>query len=56
MFEMPTAAQLGRKNAEFALEFLQRRNIEVVQSEVGGTRGRKLIFNTDEGTACLTLI
>ncbi|HKS23447.1 MAG TPA: chemotaxis protein CheD [Thermoanaerobaculia bacterium] len=56
MFEMPAAAQLGKKNAEMALGFLQRRGIEVVQSEVGGTRGRKLIFNTDEGTACLTLI
>jgi chemotaxis protein CheD len=56
MFEMPAAAQLGRKNAEMALEFLQRRGIEVVQSDVGGTRGRKLIFHTDEGTTWLTLI
>jgi chemotaxis protein CheD len=56
MFELPAAAQLGRKNAELALDYLKRRGIEVVQSDVGGTRGRKLIFNTDEGTACLTLI
>jgi len=56
MFELPAAAQLGRKNAELALDDLKRRGIEVVQSDVGGTRGRKLIFNTDEGTACLTLI
>ena len=56
MFELPAAAQLGRKNAEVALEFLQRRGIEIVQSDVGGTRGRKLIFQTDEGTAWLTLI
>ncbi|HEV2721356.1 MAG TPA: chemotaxis protein CheD [Thermoanaerobaculia bacterium] len=56
MFEMPAAAQLGRKNADVAIEFLQRRGIEIVEIDVGGTRGRKLIFNTDEGTTCLTLI
>jgi len=56
MFELPAAAQLGRKNADLALDFLQRRGIEVVQSDVGGARGRKVIFNTDEGTTCLTLI
>ncbi len=56
MLELPAAAQLGRKNAELAHDFLQRRGIEIVESDVGGTRGRKLIFHTDEGTACLTLI
>ena len=56
MFDMPTAAQLGRKNADVAIAFLQRRGIEIVEIDVGGSRGRKVIFNTDEGTACLTLI
>ena len=54
--EMQSADHLGRKNAAVALEYLKRRCIEVVQTDVGGNRGRKLIFNTDEGSACLTLI
>ena len=54
--EMQSSAHLGQKNADVALDFLKRRGIEVVQAEVGGNRGRKLIFNTDEGTAWLTLI
>jgi chemotaxis protein CheD len=57
MFEaMRSSAHLGRKNADFALDALSKRGIEVVQVEVGGNRGRKLIFNTDEGSACLTSI
>ena len=54
--EMRSAAHLGQKNAEVALEFLKRRGIEVLQTDVGGNRGRKLVFHTDEGTAWLTLI
>jgi chemotaxis protein CheD len=54
--EMQSSAHLGQKNADVALDFLKRRGIEVVQAEVGGNRGRKLIFHTDEGTTWLTLI
>jgi chemotaxis protein CheD len=54
--EMQSADHLGRKNAAVALEYLKRRGIEVVQTDVGGNRGRKLIFHTDEGSTCLTLI
>jgi chemotaxis protein CheD len=53
---MQSADHLGRKNADVAMEFLRRSGIDVVEVEVGGNRGRKLIFNTDEGTACLTTI
>jgi len=57
MFEqMQSATHLGQKNADLALEYLNRRGIEIVRSDVGGNRGRKLTFHTDEGTACLTLI
>jgi chemotaxis protein CheD len=57
MFEqMQTPAHLGQKNAAVALEFLERRGVEIVQTDVGGNRGRKLIFHTDEGTSWLTLI
>ena len=54
--QMQSAVHLGQKNADVAMEFLRRRGIEIVQADVGGTRGRKLIFHTDEGTAWLTLI
>ena len=54
--EMPSSAHLGQKNADVALEFLKRRGIEIVQTDVGGNRGRKLIFHTDEGTTWLTSI
>lgn len=53
---MQTAQHLGVKNAEMAMDDLSRRGIEVVQVDVGGTHGRKLSFNTDEGSACLTTI
>jgi len=54
--QMQSSAHLGQKNADLALDFLARRGIAVVQSDTGGSRGRKLIFHTDEGTAWLTLI
>jgi chemotaxis protein CheD len=40
---------LGDRNVQIALDFLGRRNIRLVEKEVGGTRGRKLIFQTDDG-------
>jgi chemotaxis protein CheD len=58
MFEpMRTAAgHLGEKNAAMAAEMLAARNIPVVESHTGGTRGRKLAFHTHEGLAWQTLI
>jgi chemotaxis protein CheD len=54
--EMQSAAHLGKKNADLALEFLARNGIEIVQVDTGGNRGRKLTYRTDEGTACLKSI
>jgi chemotaxis protein CheD len=53
---MQTAQHLGAKNADLALEFLHKRGIQVVQTDLGGTQGRKLSFNTDEGSVCLSKI
>jgi len=53
---MQSADHLGHKNAELALDFLYRAGIEVVQADTGGDRGRKVIYQTDEGTACLISI
>jgi chemotaxis protein CheD len=40
---------LGDRNVQIAVDFLGRRDIRLVQKEVGGTRGRKLVFQTDDG-------
>jgi len=53
---MQSATHLGNQNVEVALEFLGRRGVEIVQVDVGGDRGRKLVFHTDEGAAWLTTI
>ena len=42
---------LGLKNVNVALEILDRAGIAVVATDVGGARGRKLLFHTGEGTA-----
>ena len=42
---------MGQLNVQATLRFLQEKGIRVVQSEVGGTRGRKLVFQTDDGRA-----
>ncbi|HWW60046.1 MAG TPA: chemotaxis protein CheD, partial [Thermoanaerobaculia bacterium] len=54
--QMQSAMHLGAKNVEMALDHISRRGIEIVETDVGGTRGRKLIFNTDEGSTCLKSI
>jgi chemotaxis protein CheD len=57
MFEqMKSAQHLGQKNINLALDFLSLRGIDIVQTDVGGDRGRKLRFHTDEGDAWLNLI
>jgi len=47
----PTMAPLGGKNVDVALEFLAAHRIPVVESDVGGSRGRRLVINTDDGRA-----
>ena len=54
--ELKSAASLGQKNVELALDFLARFAIDVIEIDTGGNRGRKLIFRTDEGSACLKSI
>lgn len=40
---------LGEANVKAVTHFLKMNGIRIEQSEVGGTRGRKLIFHTDDG-------
>lgn len=42
---------MGEMNVKATTHFLQMNGIRLVQNEVGGTRGRKLVFHTDDGRA-----
>lgn len=42
---------LGDRNVQAVTHFLKANSIRLLQSEVGGTRGRKLVFHTDDGAA-----
>jgi chemotaxis protein CheD len=46
----PTQNHLGMRNANAALEILAASRIPVTAQDIGGTRGRKLAFNTDDGS------
>jgi chemotaxis protein CheD len=43
--------RLGEENAILALRLLEEAHIPVLDHDVGGSRGRKLVFFADEGTA-----
>jgi len=45
------AMSLGARNVAAALELLKNAGISVVAQQTGGSHGRKLIFNTDDGAA-----
>ena len=44
---------LGSRNVEIALKFLSERGIRIVEKQVGGTQGCKLVFQTDDGCSWL---
>src|SRR5262249_32705984 len=45
------ARTLGGDNVQVALDLLRDEHVQVISEDVGGTRGRKLAFNTIDGTA-----
>ena len=47
---------LGAKNVELGLKVLRQEGIRVVADDVGGRRGRKVIFHTDSGVALVRVI
>lgn len=46
-----TGNALGLKNVELAVRALQDEGIPILGGEVGGERGRKLVFHVDDGAA-----
>jgi len=48
---IPRGRRLGEENAILALRLLEEARIPVLDKDVCGSRGRKLVFFADEGTA-----
>ena len=44
---------IGQRNIEFATESLKAHGIKIISSDVGGFQGRKIIFDTAEGTVLM---
>ena len=44
---------MGGKNTEFAMSFLEKENIQVVSSDLGGKDSRNIYFHTDSGDVFL---
>jgi chemotaxis protein CheD len=51
MHSLALKEDLGASNVSFALEWLARHAIPVVAQDVGGDRGRKLLFSSVDGAA-----
>lgn len=44
---------VGQRNIEFALEALETHRIPILGSDLGGKQGRKVIFNSGDGTVLM---
>ena len=44
---------IGKRNIELAEGMLEQRKIRIISSDLGGNRGRKIIFNTEDGTVLM---
>jgi chemotaxis protein CheD len=47
---------LGLQNVDIAMRLLAERSIPILAQDVGGERGRKLIFHTDTGGSWIRLL
>ena len=47
---------VGKRNAEFAINFLKEERIRVICRDVGGNKARKILFHTDTGEVFLKRI
>jgi chemotaxis protein CheD len=48
--------RLGDENARLALESLSALGIPVIEQDLGGTKGRKLVFHSDDGAAWIRIL
>lgn len=56
VFRGTANGQLGNRNAEVALQTLTEAGISVIQRDVAGTSGRKVLFNTGTGDVRVNLV
>jgi chemotaxis protein CheD len=49
----PAVTCIGHKNSRVALELLELAGIPVIGRDLGGQRGRKIVFHTDTGSVSL---
>jgi len=54
--EQSTFFDIGRRNAELALEMLEIEKINIVAQSIGGNKGRKIYFNTKTGEVLQKLL
>jgi chemotaxis protein CheD len=48
--------RLGDENARLALESLDALGIPVVEKDLGGLKGRKVVFHSDDGAAWIRIL
>jgi chemotaxis protein CheD len=46
-------SSVGRQNIEIAMQVVERENLQLVASDLGGVHGRKIFFNTHTGEILL---
>lgn len=44
---------IGKRNIELAEDLLAQQGIRIISSDLGGNRGRKIIFNTEDGSVLM---
>ena len=47
---------MGKKNSEFAIDFLNDEKIKIANMDIGGKKARKIFFHTDTGDVFLKYI
>lgn len=48
--------QIGQRNVELAKDQLRNENIPIINADLGGKHGRKLVFNTTTGVVLVKLL
>ncbi len=49
MFAVGKSISIGKQNIETALKIIERERLNLLASDIGGTQGRKIYFNTNTG-------
>jgi chemotaxis receptor (MCP) glutamine deamidase CheD len=51
--EMNAGRNIGKRNSEFVISYLEKESIRLVSCNLGGTTGKKIFFHTDTGDVFL---